>query len=50
MSTTTTTELDETLSRLIRDLSVISEEDLIIVTRLLERAYTHVLVEKGLRH
>jgi hypothetical protein len=49
MSITTTTELDEILSRLIRDLSVISQEDLIISAQLLERAYVHVLVERGLR-
>lgn len=50
MSNTTTTSLDETLSRLIRDLSVISDEDLVTVARLVERAYTHILVEQGLRH
>ena len=49
MSTTTTTDLDVTLSRQIRDISVISSEDLIIAARLIERAYTHILVEQGLR-
>ena len=46
---TTTTNVDETLSAMIRDLSVLTDEDLIVVTKILERAYTHVLVERGLR-
>ncbi len=49
MSTTTTTDVDVTLSRLIRDLSVISDEDLVVMARIVERAYTHLLVEQGLR-
>lgn len=46
---TTTTSVDVTLSRLIRDISVISDEDLILMARILERAYTHILVEQALR-
>lgn len=34
---------------MIRDLAVLTDEDLIVVTKILERAYTHVLVERGLR-
>lgn len=45
----TTTDLDVSVSRLIRDISVISDEDLIATARILERAYTHVLVEQALR-
>lgn len=46
---TTTTSVDEVLSAMIRDLAVLTDEDLIVVTKILERAYTHVLVERGLR-
>lgn len=46
---TTTTDVDVILSRLIRDISVISDEDLILISRVMERAYTHILVEQALR-
>jgi hypothetical protein len=43
------TNLDDSLSVLIAKISEISDEDLIVMARIVERAYIHVLVEQGLR-
>jgi hypothetical protein len=45
----TTSELDEVLSSLIYGLSEISEDDLFAAIRIVERAYTHLMVEQALR-
>lgn len=44
-----TSDLDSAVSGLIETISEISDEDLIVVARIIERAYIHVLVEQGLR-
>ena len=41
--------LDATLNETIRTVSQISDENLTLASRLLERAYTHILIEQELR-
>jgi hypothetical protein len=43
------TELDRVLSALIYDLSEMSEDELFAAIRMVERAYTHLMVEQALR-
>lgn len=43
------TDLDREVSKLIEKISEIPDEDLINMSRIIERAYIHVLVEQGLR-
>lgn len=43
------TDLDREVSKLIGKISEIPDEDLINMSRIIERAYIHVLVEQGLR-
>jgi hypothetical protein len=42
-------ELDEVLSALIYNLSGLSEDELFAAIRMVERAYTHLMVEQALR-
>jgi hypothetical protein len=44
-----TTELDREISSLIEKISVMPDEDLINMLKIIERAYIHILVEQGLR-
>lgn len=43
------TNLDDSLTVLIGKISELSDEDLLVMSRIVERAYIHVLVEQGLR-
>lgn len=43
------TDLDREVSKLIVKISEIPDEDLINMSRIVERAYIHILVEQGLR-
>lgn len=43
------TDLDKEVSRLIEKISEIPDEDLVSMSRIVERAYIHILVEQGLR-
>ena len=43
------TNLDREVSRLIVKISEIPDEDLVNMSRIVERAYIHILVEQGLR-
>lgn len=43
------TDLDREVSRLIVKISEIPDEDLVNMSRIVERAYIHILVEQGLR-
>jgi hypothetical protein len=43
------TNLDREVSRLIVKISEIPDEDLVHMSRIVERAYIHILVEQGLR-
>jgi len=43
------TDFDREVSRLIGKISEIPDEDLVSMSRIVERAYIHILVEQGLR-
>lgn len=44
-----TTSLEHSLSGLIENLALMTDDDLMELFRVLERSYIHVLVEQGLR-
>jgi hypothetical protein len=43
------TDFDDAISGMIEKISEIPNEDLINMSRIVERAYIHILVEQGLR-
>jgi hypothetical protein len=47
--TSSLSNLDATLNDTIRTVSQISDENLTLASKLLERAYTHILIEQELR-
>ena len=49
MSTTKMSELDKTLTAMIYALSEMTEDELFAAVRMVERAYTHLMVEQALR-
>jgi len=44
-----TTDLDNAINKIVNKISEIPEEELIVISRIIERAYIHILVEQGLR-
>lgn len=44
-----TSNLDSAISEMIGSLSELTDQELILVSRIIERAYIHILVEQGLR-